>query len=850
MADGSLKFDTKIDTDGFEKGTKTLKDRVNGVINSLKRAGTGAAGAFSDTGSIDLASTKIQDLVNEIDRYKDALYYLEKQGMYFGDKEYDETYQKLSKAEQSLNQYKKELAGANIEQKKVATSNKRMNESLKKTTRASIPLTKSIFKLSNMFKLLVLRMIMRSAIKAVQEGFRNLAQYSNQANKDMSALKTSMQTLQNSFATAFAPILTAVTPALQTLIGHLSNAITLLGQFFATMLTGATTFTKAKDAQVDYAKSIAKSGKEANKALSPIDKLNVVGGGGEDSGGYSGPTPGEMFEEVEIDSGVLEFAEKVKELFTPAIESFKSLAEALTPIAEFTWTNIKNFFNEFLAPVGEWILGEGLPGLIGALKDLIKNIDWKNLSEALKKLYEALAPMAISIGTGFVNFVKDLAKFLSPVLSVTVDALAFALSALADIIDNISPEAWENVGYAIGVVGTSIAGIKITSGLAPFLASLGTGFSAFAAGFNTLAFLNPIALPALFDLLGLDEWGSDFYEALPGWITGLWEGLWQTMYDLILVVFNYDETFAIWELVANAFKTAFNSDNWAEIGANIITGIFAGIFGILGFIIEPITDFFTALWNGFKEVFGIASPAKKMMPIGEYILLGIFEGFKSIFKKWWNGIVAWGSSTKTRFGTQAKAVWLAIQTPFLYAKSWFSGKFTQAFNAIKKVFAPAGRWFNDLWEGVKNGFGTAMGGLKDVAKGPINAVIGMLNKLIDAINSIEFSMPDWGWLPNSIQGQSVGFNLKRIPRLATGTVVPANYGEFMAVLGDNKRETEVVSPLSTMKQAMKEVLAEMGGAGGGEYTFIAQIDGRTIFKETVTQDKLHRSQTGKSAFAY
>ena len=54
-----------------------------------------------------------------------------------------------------------------------------------------------------------------------------------------------------------------------------------------------------------------------------------------------------------------------------------------------------------------------------------------------------------------------------------------------------------------------------------------------------------------------------------------------------------------------------------------------------------------------------------------------------------------------------------------------------------------------------------------------------------------------------------------MPRLATGTVVPPRAGEFAAILGDNKRETEVVSPLSTMKQALKEALEESGAIGGG-----------------------------------
>ena len=50
----------------------------------------------------------------------------------------------------------------------------------------------------------------------------------------------------------------------------------------------------------------------------------------------------------------------------------------------------------------------------------------------------------------------------------------------------------------------------------------------------------------------------------------------------------------------------------------------------------------------------------------------------------------------------------------------------------------------------------------------------------------------------------------KVPKLANGTVVPANNGEFLAMLGDNKKETEVVSPLSTIKQAIKEVMSEMG----------------------------------------
>jgi hypothetical protein len=67
--------------------------------------------------------------------------------------------------------------------------------------------------------------------------------------------------------------------------------------------------------------------------------------------------------------------------------------------------------------------------------------------------------------------------------------------------------------------------------------------------------------------------------------------------------------------------------------------------------------------------------------------------------------------------------------------------------------------------------------------------------------------------------------LALIPALATGTVVPPN-NPYLAMLGDNKREPEIVSPLSTMKQAVSEVLAS--GNYGGAQTVIVQIDGREV----------------------
>ena len=78
-------------------------------------------------------------------------------------------------------------------------------------------------------------------------------------------------------------------------------------------------------------------------------------------------------------------------------------------------------------------------------------------------------------------------------------------------------------------------------------------------------------------------------------------------------------------------------------------------------------------------------------------------------------------------------------------------------------------------------------------------------------------------------GTFYGANVPRLsypnyPAYAKGTVVPPN-ALHLALLGDNKKEPEVVSPVSTMKQAFKEALQEMGGMGGNVNVY---LDGKQL----------------------
>lgn len=170
--------------------------------------------------------------------------------------------------------------------------------------------------------------------------------------------------------------------------------------------------------------------------------------------------------------------------------------------------------------------------------------------------------------------------------------------------------------------------------------------------------------------------------------------------------------------------------------------------------------------------------------------------------------------------------------------------------------------WNAGWLKAKEVFKNIFDSLVNIAKVPINGVIGLINGMIRGIisgvntaigvlNRMKIKVPNW--VPK-IGGSTWGFTIPtmtapQIPYLAKGTVVPRNAGEFAAILGDNKRETEVVSPLSTMKQAMMEALKESGNGGSGSPQYIVlNIDGNEFIRWLRDQNGQYRNRTGFGIF--
>lgn len=179
---------------------------------------------------------------------------------------------------------------------------------------------------------------------------------------------------------------------------------------------------------------------------------------------------------------------------------------------------------------------------------------------------------------------------------------------------------------------------------------------------------------------------------------------------------------------------------------------------------------------------------------------------------------------------------------------------TMVKNIISHVIDILSGWIKFITGVFTGNWKQAWEGVKDVLKGILNVIIdiveGSINRIIGALNAISFDIPD---IVPAIGGKHIGFNITPVslPRLATGTVVPRQSREFAAILGDNNRETEVVSPLSTMKQAMVEALQESGYYRQSESgDIVINIDGWEVFRVVKKQNDSYIQRTGRSAFQY
>ena len=324
-------------------------------------------------------------------------------------------------------------------------------------------------------------------------------------------------------------------------------------------------------------------------------------------------------------------------------------------------------------------------------------------------------------------------------------------------------------------------------------------------------------------------------EGLPRFVDTLANGLalidFQTINTSLTNLWNSLSPFAInvgegllwfWENVLVPLGTWIGNEIVPRFLDNLAT-----LIEIVNVVIEKAQPAFEWLWNTFLK------------PLADFtggMILSILDEFSG----WLNIIAGILTGDFDRAVEGAKKIVNAWADRFTHVKDLAIA----AWNGIKEALAPVFEWFNtNIIEPIKNGFKNFINGLIDMVEGFVNFFIRGINKIISALNSISFTLPDF------LGGGTFGLNIPsiseiKLPRLAQGAVIPPNR-EFMAVLGDQKQGTNIETPLTTMIQAFKQAYREMGGAGGN-ITVILELDGQQFGKAVYKAYKNESRRVGVS----
>ena len=153
------------------------------------------------------------------------------------------------------------------------------------------------------------------------------------------------------------------------------------------------------------------------------------------------------------------------------------------------------------------------------------------------------------------------------------------------------------------------------------------------------------------------------------------------------------------------------------------------------------------------------------------------------------------------------AAFLSEKFPFLGALfSGWAASISAAIENIKDIFSGiidfvqnvfSGNW-SAAWQNIVDIFGNLFGMIVNLAKAPINGVISAINFVLEKINGISVTIPDW--VPG-VGGTTLGFNIPTIPQLATGCIVTA---PTILEAGEGG-EAEAILPLSKLAAMLQGV---------------------------------------------
>lgn len=610
------------------------------------------------------------------------------------------------------------------------------------------------------------------------QAIRGYTSHVGSALRTNEAFMHSLNQVRTNLQVAFMPVYQAILPALNALMRALATVTTYIASFLSVLFgktykqsfKAAQSLNAAKAAMLGFGKASKKAAKDAKNAslgLAGFDEINSLAfteedegtGGGSDAGSGGGIAPLVMpdLDTSIIDGKMASLIGSIQTVLQPSIDALKRLWIAMDPFKSFVAQGAIDFFKNFLAPVGSWVMGEGIPRFLDALALGFQAVNWPTINDGLNGLWKALTPFTLIMGEGLLWFWE---KVLVPLGAWTIS--------------NVVPVFLKILSGAIGIISNTI---RALFPLADWL-------------FET--FLKPLATWTGGVIVSVLGWIGDALTVIGDWIKN--HQKWVESIAIVILSFA-----AAWKIVTVAM-TVWSAAVaiWNGI-AVIATGVTTALGTAVAFLTSPIGIAVVAI----GALIAIGVLLWKNQDLIKEKVTKVWQGIGAIlstFSKWLNGVFAvdWSKS----FGAAGDV----INALLANAKGVVDG-LKKVFKGITDFVAGAfsGDW-KRAWEGVKTIFKGIADTLGAVMKAPLNAIIGMINAAITGLNKMK--VPDW--VPG-IGGQ--GVNLPKIPMLARGGIVDQ---PTLAMVGEAGKEA--VMPLENntgwINNLAGQIAGQMGGSGG------------------------------------
>lgn len=834
MADGCLNFDTNINSEGFEKGLKSLSDMVGDIKPKLKSLAMALTAAFSVKKLVDFGRQSIEtasDLA-EVQNVVDTAFGESKQKMEdFADtavktygiskltaKQTGSNFMAMAAGMGLANDSASDMAMAltglsadmasfyNVGQDVASTALKSIftgeTETLKQfgivMTDANLQayalskgITKSTADMSQAEKVQLRYNYVMSQTALAQGDFAKTSDsWANQTRILSEQWKEFGATIGTVLMNVLLPAVKAINSLLSQLIALAQGAARSLSEAFGFELSNsadeAQSIVKSTSQVADNYSDIADNAQQTQEAqegsLASFDQMNKLNDESKsDSTGVSGA--GDIMQpsgtSVEVDTGKAD--KKLSDFFKSVRTQFEKFADYLDknfkPIFADIWGGLERESIELAQILG------------GVFSDI------KSLSEPLKAY-----------------FIND----FTPLMQTTFSTLGKIGIGLFDSFNKVFSDIWNVAVFPILQNFLTVGLPLMTDFGTQTWNTLGVLFDNIKEIFDTL--WNGIAQPVLNALKTLwcdtwqsisdfwNEWGQPIFDGINEGITttkniflNLWETVLKPVFDKLMDVAD-----SVW---TEHLKPLL--DEFLDFVGTLITSVLS----IYNKAIAPVVNWLVSILGPI-----VSSVLGKIIKTVGNVISNIIDAVKNIIS--------------------------ALKGVVLFIAGVFTGDWKKAWQGVKKIF-------KGVWDA-----------LVDIAKTPINLIIGLINGLtgavedalnwiIDGINELSFTTPDW--LPGDLGGQTFGFDLSQIdipeiPKLAQGAVIPPN-SEFLAVLGDQKRGTNIEAPLDTITQAVLQALVSYGGAGGNQkisVTIPLTLNGRTITQIVIDDINDYIKRNGRS----